>query len=89
MKGRILLRSFTLGHVRQLDAVSREMLCRAWKGGRGPGDKATTIDMDSTICQVLLELLGSDEILDEQGDRLNALLMLCPSTHARTIAVLR
>ena len=46
------LRSFTVGHVRQLDAVGREMLRRAWEGGRGPGDKATTIDMDSTICQV-------------------------------------
>ena len=46
------LRSFTFGHVRQLDAVSREMLCRAWGGGRGPGDGAITIDMDSTICEV-------------------------------------
>jgi hypothetical protein len=46
------LRSFSFGHVRQLDAVSREMLCRAWGGGRGPGDRALTIDMDSTICEV-------------------------------------
>jgi hypothetical protein len=44
------LRSFTVGHVRQLDAVGREMLRRAWEGGRGPGDRALTIDMDSTIC---------------------------------------
>ena len=46
------LRSFTVGHVRQLDAAGRELLRRAWEGGRGPGDKALTIDMDSTICQV-------------------------------------
>jgi hypothetical protein len=46
------LRSFSFGHVRQLDAVSREMLCRAWGGGLGPGDRALTIDMDSTICEV-------------------------------------
>jgi len=46
------LRSFTGGHVRQLDAVGREMLRRAWEGDRGPGDRPLTIDMDSTICQV-------------------------------------
>jgi ABC-type sugar transport system ATPase subunit len=33
------LRSFTVGHVRQLDAVGRELLRRAWGGGRGPGDR--------------------------------------------------
>ncbi len=27
------LRSFTVGHVRQLDSVGREMLRRAWEGG--------------------------------------------------------
>ena len=32
------LRSFTWGHVRQLDRVSRELLARAWKAGAGPGD---------------------------------------------------
>ncbi len=46
------MRSFTVGHVRQLDAVGREMLSRAWEGDRGPGDGALTIDMDSTICEV-------------------------------------
>ncbi len=46
------LRSFTVGHVRQLDAVGREMLRRAWEGERGPGARALTIDMDSTICEV-------------------------------------
>ncbi len=46
------LRSFTVGHVRQLDAAGREMLRRAWAGDRGPGDGPLTIDMDSTICEV-------------------------------------
>ena len=45
------LRSFTVGHLRQLDAVKRETLRRAWEGDRGPGDRARTIDMDSTICE--------------------------------------
>ena len=31
------LRSFRWGHVRQLDAVSREVLARAWAAGAGPG----------------------------------------------------
>ena len=46
------LRSFTVGHVRQMDAVGREMLRRAWEGERGPGARALTIDMDSTIREV-------------------------------------
>ena len=45
------LRSFTWGHVRQLDGVSRELLARAWKAGAGPGDAPFTIDLDSTICE--------------------------------------
>src|SRR5665647_2727513 len=32
------LRSFRWGHVRQLDAVSRQLLGRAWAAGAGPGD---------------------------------------------------
>jgi hypothetical protein len=31
------LRSFRWGHVRQLDAVSRHLLARAWAAGAGPG----------------------------------------------------
>ncbi len=46
------LRSFAVGHVRQLDAAGREMLRRAWAGDRGPGDGPLTIDMDSTVCEV-------------------------------------
>ena len=45
------LRSFRLGHVRQLDRVSRELLARAWKAGAGPGAAPLTIDLDSTICE--------------------------------------
>jgi len=45
------LRSFRWGHVRQLDAVSRELLSRAWAAGAGPGGEPFTIDLDSTICE--------------------------------------
>jgi len=46
------LRSFTFGHVRQLDAVLSRVLGRAWAAGAGPGDKALVVDLDSTICEV-------------------------------------
>ena len=46
------LRAFTWGHARQLDAVSGELLARAWKAGAGPGDAPFTFDIDSTICGV-------------------------------------
>lgn len=46
------LRSFTFGHVRQLDALSEQMLSRAWAFGAGPRDAPMTIDIDSTIQQV-------------------------------------
>jgi hypothetical protein len=45
------LRSFRWGHVRQLDAVGRELLARAWAAGAGPGSEPFTIDLDSTICE--------------------------------------
>jgi hypothetical protein len=45
------LRSFRWGHVRQLDAVSRHLLARAWAAGAGPGAAPFTIDLDSTICE--------------------------------------
>src|SRR5450759_5020700 len=45
------LRSFRWGHVRQLDAVSRLLLARAWAAGAGPGAGPLTIDPDSTICE--------------------------------------
>lgn len=45
------LRSFTFGHVRQLDAWSEFALAAAWAAGAGPGDAPMTIDIDSTICE--------------------------------------
>jgi hypothetical protein len=40
--------------VRQLDAVTRELLARIWAAGAGPGDLAgpLTIDLDSSIVPV-------------------------------------
>ena len=46
------LRSFTFGHVRQLDAVIAESLRRAWALGAGPGNGRLVMDVDSTICEV-------------------------------------
>ncbi len=46
------LRSFTFGHVRQLDAVAEQLLTRAWALGAGPQDAPMTIDIDSTIYEV-------------------------------------
>jgi hypothetical protein len=46
------LRSFTFGHVRQLDKVTGEVLARAWAAGAGPGDGPLVVDVDSTICEV-------------------------------------
>lgn len=43
------LRSFTFGHVRQLDSLAEQMLANAWDFGAGPGDAPMTIDIDSTI----------------------------------------
>jgi hypothetical protein len=46
------LRSFTFGHVRQLDRVTEAALTRAWAAGAGPGDKPMFVDVDSTIERV-------------------------------------
>ena len=46
------LRTFTFGHVRQLEAVLSRTLARAWGLGAGPGDKPLVVDLDSTICEV-------------------------------------
>jgi Transposase DDE domain group 1 len=46
------LRSFTFGHVRQLEAVVGQALERAWTLGAGPGAAPLVIDIDSTICEV-------------------------------------
>jgi hypothetical protein len=47
------LRSFTFGHVRQLEAVVGEVVRRAWTMGGGPGGRRLVIDVDSTICEVV------------------------------------
>jgi Transposase DDE domain group 1 len=47
----VFLRSFTWGHVSQLERVQDELLRRAWAAGAGPGDGPVTIDVDSTICE--------------------------------------
>jgi hypothetical protein len=48
----IFLRSFTFGHVRQLDAVLAETLRRVWSLGGGPGAEQCVVDLDSTIAEV-------------------------------------
>ena len=52
------LRGHTFGNVRQFDAVNAEALRRARAAGAGPDPaKAMVIDIDSTICQVVVFLL--------------------------------
>jgi Transposase DDE domain group 1 len=46
------LRSFTFGHIRQLDRAAEHALTQAWAAGAGPGQQPMTIDLDSTICEV-------------------------------------
>ena len=43
------LRSFTFGHVRQLDRVLGEALRRAWAAGAGPGAARLVVDLDSFV----------------------------------------
>ncbi|MDQ3680139.1 MAG: IS1380 family transposase [Actinomycetota bacterium] len=50
------LRSFTFGHVRQLESVIGETLKRAWSMGAGPGTSRLVIDVDSTVCEVMGKL---------------------------------
>jgi DDE family transposase len=46
------LRSFTFGHVRQLDRVLGQALGRAWRAGAGPGKRRLVIDVDSFVGEV-------------------------------------
>jgi hypothetical protein len=46
------LRSFTFGHVRQLDRVLAGSLQRAWTAGVGPGDGRLIVDVDSFVGEV-------------------------------------
>ena len=47
-----LRRTFTFGHVRQLEAVLSRTLARAWGLGADPGEAPLVVDLDSTICEV-------------------------------------
>ncbi len=48
------LRAHKWSNVRQLDAISRELLARLWAAGAGPADLVAplTMDLDSTIVEV-------------------------------------
>ena len=46
------LRSFTFGHVRQLDKAAELALVRAWSVSAGPDVGEMTVDLDSTVCEV-------------------------------------
>ena len=46
------LRSFTFGHVRQLDKAAELGLVRAWSVGAAPDAGEMTVDLDSTVCEV-------------------------------------
>ena len=46
------LRSFTFGHVRQLDKALESAQMRAWSVGAAPGVAEMTVDLDSTVCEV-------------------------------------
>jgi hypothetical protein len=46
------LRSFTFGHVRQLDRVLGESIERTWRAGAGPGDGRLVVDVDSFVGEV-------------------------------------
>ena len=72
------LRSFSFGHVRQLDAVIGEALRRAWAMGAGPTGRLV-LDLDSTICAVsgkkkqgagygYTKVLGYHPLLATRGD---------------------
>jgi len=47
------LRSFTYGHLRQLDAIARHLLLVCWAAGAGPHrlDELLYLDLDSTIIE--------------------------------------
>jgi hypothetical protein len=47
------LRSFTYGHLRQLDAIARQLLLVCWTAGAGPHrlDELLHLDLDSTIVE--------------------------------------
>ena len=79
-----LLRAFTFGHVRRLDALLGQALERAWAAGAGPGDGGLVIDVDSFVGEVCgrlkqgaafgyTKLLGYHPILATRADTREAL----------------
>jgi len=52
------LRSFTFGHVRQLDRAHELALDRAWSVGAMPDVAEITVDLDSTVCEVFGTAVG-------------------------------
>ena len=75
------LRSFRWGQVRQLDAVSREVLARAWAAGAGPGAGALTIDLDSTLCVTYgLAKAGAREVTYQGARGYHPLLAVAAGT---------
>jgi Transposase DDE domain group 1 len=46
------LRSFTFGHVGQLDRVLGDSLTCAWRAGAGPGEERLVVDVDSFVGEV-------------------------------------
>jgi DDE family transposase len=46
------LRTFTFGHVRQLDRVLADCLGRAWAAGAGPDGERLVVDVDSFVGEV-------------------------------------
>jgi hypothetical protein len=45
------LRAFTVGHVRQLDAVQEDLHDRAWEAGAGTREPVLKLDLDSTVIE--------------------------------------
>ena len=46
------LRTFTFGHVRQLDRVLAESIEGAWRAGAGPAEERLVVDLDSFVGEV-------------------------------------
>jgi Transposase DDE domain group 1 len=89
------LRAFTFGHVRQLDRVLDQTICRAWQAGAGPGEGPLVIDIDSFVGEVhgyqkqgasygYTKKLGYHPILAVRADTGEALHIRCRKGKANT-----